>query len=426
MRLELSAFPTLGNYRFGSLPLDDLTSFVPQKECAACGAEDRWMPLVRLGGKAAAEALVLQTCQECLHVSYDRMPSEAWLSDFYGGTWDQSRRRRPPKISRSRLFSTAGTSPWSYIPYFKSLGLPHEARILDFGCGFGDGLVALEQLGYQNVFGVEVGSHRVAVAKRHFSERVVTGSLSAAAGLREREGRFDLIILNHVAEHLGEPLAALRQLATLLSDQGLLAVSVPNRWSESPVHLPLYFPHLHHFSPSSLMSLFMRAGLIPHRWTGSEVQLAVIGSGHGYKRAGFVTERPAVASSACEEVARYVQAPWAEDGQRSGQRVCLNYFHPWLRPSSPAGFQPMSPRVGRWLSRSGRGLVPLVVAAERHGMDNHQLARRMVNAATRALGQAAPVGGEFVQYRRDNSAARADGDVPWLVGVDNNVPILSK
>src|SRR5947209_16071889 len=132
MRIDVSPFPTTGNYRAEVLSRDRLTSLSPSPSCPACGASES-TPLFQLGGITPDESVVLGVCNECAHVSYDRLPTDEWLARFYADTWDAGNRQIRRDV-RPNL-----TSPWSYVRHVRDLALPRDATILDFGCGFGDG-----------------------------------------------------------------------------------------------------------------------------------------------------------------------------------------------------------------------------------------------------------------------------------------------
>ncbi len=74
--------------------------------------------------------------------------------------------------------------------------------------------------------------------------------------------RFDLIICNHVIEHVAAPRETLEQLLNHLSDTGILFVEVPMELWKYPPLLKQTNPvtHINFFSPNSLRNLFTQAG----------------------------------------------------------------------------------------------------------------------------------------------------------------------
>jgi SAM-dependent methyltransferase len=121
-------------------------------------------------------------------------------------------------------------------------------RLLDIGCGNGRIMTRLRNLGWQ-VEGLEVDAAAVAQAR--------------AAGLQVRRGslenqpyppaHFDVIIMNHVIEHVHDPAGLLRLCHQILAPGGLLVAITPNleslghrvfrhawRGLEPPRHVFLY------------------------------------------------------------------------------------------------------------------------------------------------------------------------------------------
>ena len=94
------------------------------------------------------------------------------------------------------------------------------ARILDIGCGAGLFFDALERFGH--VQGIE--SDRAAVDESgRWRERIHLGEIETF----KSSGRFDLILMLDVLEHVDGPAAMLHRAADLLAANGQLLVTVP-------------------------------------------------------------------------------------------------------------------------------------------------------------------------------------------------------
>jgi SAM-dependent methyltransferase len=134
---------------------------------------------------------------------------------------------------------------------------------LDVGCGPGWLLDNMRRRGWQ-----ARGTERSAGAAQQ--ARDVLGLDVRAQELDEliAEGvRYDAIVLWHVAEHVHDPPATLREIANLLRPGGALMISVPNFGSpEARIGKDGWFHldvprHLFHFTPSTLTALLAQAGL---------------------------------------------------------------------------------------------------------------------------------------------------------------------
>lgn len=105
-----------------------------------------------------------------------------------------------------------------------------DARVLDFGCGWGGHLLALWCAGYRNVEGVEISPEQAAAARAAAGGRVPIAQGDGREYLDGRDGRYDVIILNDVIEHVAPPecLPLLRRVYRALRPAGRIVVRTPN------------------------------------------------------------------------------------------------------------------------------------------------------------------------------------------------------
>ena len=122
----------------------------------------------------------------------------------------------------------------SYARHYRKCLLPHlpasrGARILDLGCGMGHLLYFLEQEGFRNYLGIDIGAQQIACCRNAVTGRVELVDDSAEY-LRANTGAFDAIVCIDVLEHLDdEPLFDLARAAhTALRPGGRMIVGVPN------------------------------------------------------------------------------------------------------------------------------------------------------------------------------------------------------
>lgn len=101
---------------------------------------------------------------------------------------------------------------------------PRLGRLLDVGCGAGGVGRALRDR-VDRLVGIELDPEAGARAREVYDE-VLTGR--AEDLVVDLAGPFDTILAYDLLEHLADPLALLRRLCGLASDDGLLHVSVPN------------------------------------------------------------------------------------------------------------------------------------------------------------------------------------------------------
>lgn len=97
-------------------------------------------------------------------------------------------------------------------------------RLLDIGCSTGAMLYVARAAGFQ-VEGLELGHASSRYGREQLGLVVHEQRLEEFVG---SEGRFDVVVLLEVLEHLQDPSAALARISQLLTPGGLLLLSTPN------------------------------------------------------------------------------------------------------------------------------------------------------------------------------------------------------
>lgn len=130
-------------------------------------------------------------------------------------------------------------------------------RILDVGCSLGYTLSLFKASG-SAVLGIEPSPILKDVAMRQYGVEVRTEFLGAGSDIG---GRFDLIILSHVVEHLKSPQSLLSTLGSALAEGGVVFVEVPTieEFDERDL-FQFSFEHINYFSHGSLANLMHGIG----------------------------------------------------------------------------------------------------------------------------------------------------------------------
>jgi len=93
-----------------------------------------------------------------------------------------------------------------------------EGRLLEIGCGTGETLNKLHDLGWRNLYGVELSESATRIARR--SGFTIKTSTIEAALETYPDGWFDAIVAEMVLEHLVNPFAVVEQIARKLKPGG--------------------------------------------------------------------------------------------------------------------------------------------------------------------------------------------------------------
>lgn len=189
-------------------------------------------------------------CSACGHRQLAGMPSEDELLTLYVGA------RADHYIEEARGQGVTARTSLDHIERHVKAG-----RLLDLGCWVGFMLVEARGRGW-DVTGVEPSEFAAAYARDHFNLSVLEQDLLAAD---LPGGAFDAIVLGDVIEHLTDPLAALRHIASLLAPGGVLYLTLPDSGSRLARALGARWwgvipTHVQYFSRHSLSLLLARAG----------------------------------------------------------------------------------------------------------------------------------------------------------------------
>jgi len=146
-----------------------------------------------------------------------------------------------------------------------------KGKLLDIGCGVGYMVEAANSLGF-DASGIDLNPYAVEAGKKIF------GSNLKHTTIDKVDEKYDIIISNHVIEHLLSPKDFLDSISTKLNNGGYLLLGVPNIEGGIPKTLRMlnkipnipgsnwlwvgYQPkeHLWHFTPKSMESFLKREG----------------------------------------------------------------------------------------------------------------------------------------------------------------------
>jgi SAM-dependent methyltransferase len=155
-------------------------------------------------------------CNSCGLLAQNPLPAASEIGSFY-----------PPSYS---AYNSNTIISWMSQAVFVqdarriSRLVPQDSSILDVGCGNGAALLAMRDLGFTRLAGLEIDP-TAAQRARESALDVRRGELLDADFPDES---FDLIRMGHVIEHVLDPMATLRRAYRLLKPGGILMGETPN------------------------------------------------------------------------------------------------------------------------------------------------------------------------------------------------------
>lgn len=152
--------------------------------------------------------------------------------------------------------------PTNNIDSIKKSDINMDSRILDVGCGDGELLKLLKDVGYNNLFGIDPYIKK----NIEYNNKVIIKKMTLNE-LSDDE-KFDLIIFNHSFEHIFDQLEILDKITKILSENGICLIRMPikteyiwNRYSVNWVQIDAPRHFLIH-TIKSFNLLLKKSGLV--------------------------------------------------------------------------------------------------------------------------------------------------------------------
>jgi SAM-dependent methyltransferase len=243
------------------LPQGALAEQVPGSDrCSVCGSQTT-LRFPRVIDPKTREVFRIDECSACQVGITSPIPEN--LDQYYGQSY-----------YGGRHWITGLYCAWRRVRVIElASGAGPRGTMVDIGCGDGSFLLEARRKGW-TVLGTEINARIPAAAGLE-----VWGSINE---LRPR-APFQCVTLWHCLEHLRDPLHGVRELAELLTSDGVFIIAVPNAdgWQAQlfgKYWFHLDVPrHLSHFGPSSLDRLLALASMEKtHTWH-HEVEYDIFG-----------------------------------------------------------------------------------------------------------------------------------------------------
>jgi 2-polyprenyl-3-methyl-5-hydroxy-6-metoxy-1,4-benzoquinol methylase len=157
-----------------------------------------------------------------------------------------------------------------------------SGKVLEIGCGDGGRLAKIKELGWV-IEGQEIDPIAGKKAEMKLGVRIHIGPI---AKLKLKESSYDAIIMNHVIEHIHNPIETLTEVHRMLKPQGMLVIVTPNMQSRGHGRFGRYWlgldppRHLFLYNPDSLQALVSKLAFTIDscRTTAANAELLASGS----------------------------------------------------------------------------------------------------------------------------------------------------
>ncbi len=230
-------------------------------ECPICRHRDFSTFLKCLDYTVSHETFQIEKCQFCDLVFTNPRPDHQEIDKYY---------KSDAYISHSN--STKGLLNFVYQK-IRSIAIkskvnkitalnPFQKSILDYGSGTGEFLKAMKAEGW-NCQGIEPSLEVREMSKANYKLDIENPKALQTIN----EGKFGVITLWHVLEHIHDLKETVYLLEKTLGIGGFIIIAVPNRESWDADHYNEYWAgydvprHLYHFSKKDILSLFGKLGL---------------------------------------------------------------------------------------------------------------------------------------------------------------------
>lgn len=197
---------------------------------------------------------LLVQCEKCGFIYGDTDVTQTVLDDYY----ENLSKYEDKSISTGGGYSIHDKNRLkSAAKYISSKFDNKEIEIADIGCAIGGLLEQLRNEGFSNLTGIDPSISCVEITQ---SEKKCKCYHSSLFNLKESFGKYDLIILSHVWEHILDLKSAIKSIEKILKPEGFIYIECPNAMLyKDIIHAPFQefnTEHINHFTEQAFKNFF--------------------------------------------------------------------------------------------------------------------------------------------------------------------------
>ncbi|MBF8248418.1 MAG: class I SAM-dependent methyltransferase [Bacteroidetes bacterium] len=244
-------------------------------KCRICGnTEKNRLFVIREMMFGTGESFDYFQCARCNCLQLNEIPADLstyYESEYYSLANDPSKEnkiarvvhnlRADQSLKRTRLGRyLLNVFPNYVLDAMSKIELHKSTRILDVGCGNGSLIYCLKEIGFKNVMGIDPFIKADTIYDN--------GTQLKKTTLEATTGSWDIVMLYDSFEHMPNPAEAVRSMSSLLSNDGVIIMTIPTvssyAWETYGTHwVQLDAPrHLFLHSLESLRFLARHGGLV--------------------------------------------------------------------------------------------------------------------------------------------------------------------
>jgi len=185
-------------------------------KCAICENDSRFEPVLSKGAEAGFTCH-LKKCPRCEFIFMDPQPDVDLQKNLINTSTVYDSKLPDEQETQNRQI---------ILDYIERFAKP-PGRLLELGCARGYLLAAARGSGWQTV-GVEFSSKWAEYARSRLKLDIIETWLDGDSFDLKLTGKFDVIVMWHMLEHINNPKRFLERVGPYLKNSGILIVQVPD------------------------------------------------------------------------------------------------------------------------------------------------------------------------------------------------------